>query len=293
LLKIQEKERVTEEVRINEICQVNVFGNIQLTTQAVQALCEREVPVAYFSMGGWFYGLTQGLGVKNVALRREQFRLADSASFCLRIARALVAGKIRNQRTLLQRNHCEPPADVLGQMKWAAESAQRAESSSELLGIEGNAARLYFGSLGGMIRRDEEPWSENCGEPLLTFDFSVRNRRPPRDPVNAMLSLAYSLLAKDLTVICHAVGFDPFLGFYHQPRYGRAPLALDLMEPFRPLIADSAPVTVAAVTSVNWKTPDKTDNGKPPITIEAIATDKSRCPINSRASRDKIAYLGR
>lgn len=74
----------------------------------------------------------------------------------------------------------------------------------------------------------------------LSFDFVVRNRRPPRDPVNALLSLAYSLLSKDLTVACAAVGFDPMMGFYHQPRYGRPALALDLMEPFRPLIAESA-----------------------------------------------------
>ena len=248
VLKVQEKDRVVEEVRINEICQLNIFGNIQITTQAVQSLCEMEVPIAYFSMGGWFYGLTQGLGVKNVSLRREQFRLADSASFSLRIARALVAGKIRNQRTLLQRNHIEPPAAVLGQMKWAIESAERAESQAELLGIEGNAARLYFGGFGGMIKPDEEPWSENCGKPLFTFDFAGRNRRPPRDPVNALLSLAYSVLAKDLMIVCQAVGFDPFLGFYHQPRFGRAPLALDLMEPFRPLIADSA-----VLSAINMK----------------------------------------
>ena len=77
----------------------------------------------------------------------------------------------------------------------------------------------------------------------MAFDFTGRNRRPPRDPVNALLSLGYSLLAKDLMVVCHAVGFDPMLGFYHQPRFGRPALALDLMEPFRPLIADSAVLT--------------------------------------------------
>ena len=248
LLKVQEKDRVVEEVRINEICQVSLFGNIQITTQAVQALCEMEVPIAYFSMGGWFYGLTQGLGVRNVSLRRHQFRLADSPTFCLRIARSLVAGKIRNQRTLLQRNHVEPPTGAIGQMKWAIEEAERAESIPELLGIEGNAARIYFANFPGMIKADDEPWSESQGKPLLSFDFTVRNRRPPRDPVNAMLSLAYSVLAKDLTIVCQAVGFDPFIGCYHQPRYGRAPLALDLMEPFRPLIADSA-----VLTAINTK----------------------------------------
>ena len=245
VLKLQEKDKVVQEVRINDICQLNVMGNIQLSTQAVQALCEQEVPIAYFSMGGWFYGATQGLGVKNIYLRREQFRLAESPSFCLRLARALVAGKIRNQRTMLQRNHVEPPAAALNMMSCMQEDATRAESLEELLGIEGNAARSYFQNFAGMIKLGEpgEEASEGAGSrgrTEFTFDFNLRNRRPPRDPVNALLSLAYSVLAKDLTIVCHSVGFDPFLGFYHQPRYGRAALALDLMEPFRPLVADSA-----------------------------------------------------
>ena len=253
VLKLQEKEKVVQEVRINDICQLNVMGNIQLSTQAVQALCEQEVPIAYFSMGGWFYGVTHGLGVKNIYLRREQFRLAESPSFCLRLARALVAGKIRNQRTMLQRNHVEPPASALNMMTCMQDDATRAESLEELLGIEGNAARAYFQNFAGMIKVDEagegrETADEGSrprggvsrGAAEFTFDFTQRNRRPPRDPVNALLSLAYSVLAKDLTIVCHTVGFDPFLGFYHQPRYGRAALALDLMEPFRPLIADSA-----------------------------------------------------
>ena len=235
VLKVKEKDKVIQEVRINEICQLNLFGNIQLTTQAIQALCEQEVPIAYFSMGGWFYGVTHGLGVRNIYLRREQFRLADVPGFCLRLARALVAGKIRNQRTLLQRNHIEPPASALVQMKCAMDDAERAESPEELLGIEGNAARVYFQNFAGMIKPDDP-----FGESDINFDFKNRNRRPPRDPVNALLSLAYSVLAKDLTIACHAIGFDPFLGFHHQPRFGRAALALDLMEPFRPLIADSA-----------------------------------------------------
>jgi CRISPR-associated protein Cas1 len=110
VLKVQEKERVVQEVRINGICQLNLFGNVQISTQAIQSLCEAEIPIAYFSMGGWFYGITQGIGPRNAMLRREQFRRADSPSFCVKAARAVVAGKIRNQRTLLQRNHADPPA---------------------------------------------------------------------------------------------------------------------------------------------------------------------------------------
>jgi CRISPR-associated protein Cas1 len=241
VLKVQEKDTVVQEVRINDVCQLNLFGNIQLTTQAVQALCESEVPVSYFSMGGWFYGMTQGLGVRNIYLRREQFRLADVPSFSLRLARALTAGKIRNQRTMLQRNHVEPPASALNFLKCMQSEAERAGSLESLLGIEGSAARVYFQHFVGMVKLDTEDGGVNHrGESPFSFNFSLRNRRPPRDPVNALLSLAYSVLAKDLTIVCHAVGFDPFLGFYHQPRFGRAALALDLMEPFRPLIADSA-----------------------------------------------------
>jgi CRISPR-associated protein Cas1 len=243
VLRIKDKEQVVQEVRINEICQLNLFGNIQISTQAIQTLCENEVPIAYFSLGGWFYGVTQGLGVKNIFLRREQFRLADIPTFCLRLARQLVAGKIRNQRTMLQRNHVEPPPRALALLKAYAEDATNAQSMDQLLGIEGNAARLYFEHFAGMIKRDDEQHPTASPHNLpdgFSFDFASRNRRPPRDPVNALLSLAYSLLTKDLTLITHIVGFDPYLGFYHQPRFGRPSLALDLMEPFRPLIADSA-----------------------------------------------------
>lgn len=239
VLQVKEKDALRQEVRIGEICQLNLMGNIQVSTQAVQALCEAETPVCYFSQGGWFYGITTGLNTKNVFLRRAQFRLAEQEWFCLQLARRLVAGKIRNQRTMLLRNHLEPPEPVLREMKEMAARAERGASMEELLGLEGNAARLYFGEFAGMLKADEEG-----GQPgALRFDFASRNRRPPRDPVNALLSLGYSLLAKDLTIACYAVGFDPMMGFYHQPRFGRPALALDLMEPFRPLIADSAVIS--------------------------------------------------
>jgi CRISPR-associated protein Cas1 len=238
VLQVKDKEKLVQEVRLGEINQVSLMGNVQISTQAVQALCESGVPICYFSMGGWFYGITTGMNQKNVFLRRSQFKLSDQEFFARALARQLVAGKIRNQRTLLQRNHVEPKRATLAGMKEMADRAEGASSLQELLGIEGNAARLYFGDFAGMVKPDEA-----AGAAEMNFDFDGRNRRPPRDPVNALLSLAYSLLAKDLTVASYAVGFDPYIGFYHQPRYGRPALALDLMEPFRPLIADSAVLT--------------------------------------------------
>ena len=238
VLQVKDTQKVLQEVRMGEICQVSLMGNVQISTQAVQSLCEAGIPICYFSMGGWFYGITTGLNEKNVFLRRSQFRLSEQEYFCRALARRLVAGKIRNQRTLLQRNHIEPDRSTLAGLKEMAERAETAGSLEELLGLEGNAARLYFHDFGGMIKPDEDQ-----GNAEFTFDFEGRNRRPPRDPVNALLSLGYSLLAKDLTVACYAVGFDPYIGFYHQPRFGRPALALDLMEPFRALIADSAVLT--------------------------------------------------
>lgn len=249
VLQVKEDRAVLQEVRMGEICQVNVMGNVQISTQAIQALCEAEVPICYFSMGGWFYGITTGLNQKNVFLRRSQFRLSDQEYFSLAVARRLTAGKIRNQRTLLQRNHVEPKRVTLDGLKQMSDRAETATRLDELLGIEGNAARLYFGEFSGMIKPDEERGDAS----EVPFDFEGRNRRPPRDPVNALLSLAYSLLAKDLTVACFAVGFDPYIGFYHQPRFGRPALALDLMEPFRPLIADSAVLTAINTGMVTTK----------------------------------------
>jgi len=248
VLQVKEKDSVVQEIRLGEICQLSLMGNVQISTQAVQRLCEAEIPVCYFSQGGWFYGITRGMNVKNVFLRKAQFRLADEEYFCRSLARRLVSGKIRNQRTMLQRNHLEPAAIVLGQMREMADRAESATDLEELLGIEGNAARLYFGEFEGMIKVEEEGEEER-----FRFDFAGRNRRPPRDPVNALLSLAYSLLTKDFTIACYAVGFDPYLGFYHQPRYGRPALALDLMEPFRPLVADSAVLSAINTRMVTGK----------------------------------------
>ena len=261
-LTIKLEDSLVEEVRLADLSHVALFGNIQLTTQAIQGLCDAEIPVTYFSGGGWFYGITQGLGLKNVFLRIEQFRLARDPEFPLRIARSMIHGKIRNHRTLLMRNHIEAPAGTVNRLREAAQDALAAASLEQLLGVEGAAAAAYFEQFGGMLKvedpsDDEIPGAEVPRDPgesrQLTFEFTARHRRPPTDPVNALLSLGYSMLSKDCTLAAAAVGFDPFVGFYHQPRFGRPALALDLMEEFRPLIAES---TVLTVINNRMITPD-------------------------------------
>ncbi|TVP98923.1 MAG: CRISPR-associated endonuclease Cas1 [Planctomycetaceae bacterium] len=242
VLEVRENGKVIQEVRLREINQVNLFGNIQVTTQALQTLVEMGVPVVMHSQRGYFQGMVHGTSLKNILLRREQFRLADDPIRSLRIAKALIVGKIRNQRVLLMRNHVDPPRSAVSELKRMVSRAEAAKSAESLLGIEGTAARIYFQHFAGMLKPGDEPLDplNSLGEPpRFRFDFRGRNRRPPRDPVNALLSFTYALLAKDLTIVATAVGFDPYLGFFHLPRPGRPALSLDLMEPFRPLIADS------------------------------------------------------
>lgn len=271
IVQVREKGEVVAEVRINDLNHVAIFGPATISTALLQTLCEKDIPVSYFSSGGFFYGLTRGHSLKNVFTRITQFQLAARPEEALRHARTFVHGKIRNQRTLLMRNHTQAPAATLGRLKYAAQAALEAARLEELLGIEGSAALAYFENFAGMIKlgegavdSDESFLDEAAtaratvasvgaapgrgkrdapGQRFFAFDFTRRNRRPPRDAVNALLSLGYSLLARDCTIAAHAVGFDPYVGFYHQPRFGRPALALDLMEEFRPLIADSVVLT--------------------------------------------------
>ena len=258
VLQVKLKKELVQEVRINDLCHVALFGNIQISTAAVQALCEADIPITYFSMGGWFYGITRGHSLPNVFTRIAQFQLARDASFCLRLSRSLVAGKIRNQRTMLMRNHLEPPAPILAKLKNSAQTALGAESLETLLGLEGAAANFYFQNFSGMIKVEDELAAEAVqvskdSQLRFNFDFAGRKRRPPTDPVNALLSLSYSLLAKDCAIAALGVGLDPYVGFYHQPRFGRPALALDLMEEFRPLIAESAVLSAINNRMINEK----------------------------------------
>ncbi|HOR26080.1 MAG TPA: CRISPR-associated endonuclease Cas1 [Opitutaceae bacterium] len=226
----------TETIRklpVHQLRAIYVFGAVQLTAQAVQTALEEEIDVAYFSPSGRFLGLLRGLPASGIDARLGQYRHFGETFFRLHLAREVIRAKIHNQRVMLMRNG-EVPDIVLSQLARIRDSTAEASSLSELLGIEGTAANLYFQQFASMLKTGES-WK---------FDFAGRNRRPPRDPINALLSLGYSVLAKEIAGVCHAVGLDPFYGFMHQPRYGRPALALDLMEEFRPLVADSVAISL-------------------------------------------------
>ena len=233
-VEVKVNREVVSSERLIDVSQINLGGNVQVSTQLLHAAFREEIPVCWFSYGGWFQGIAHGLPSKHVELRRRQVAVAAQAG--LPLARQMVVGKIRNSRTLLMRNSREPVETAVGQLKDLAAKAAEVDSIESLLGIEGAAARSYFGSFASMLKDDS----------LGTFDFAGRNRRPPRDPVNCLLSFLYALLVKDLTAVVYAIGFDPYLGVYHRPRFGRPALALDLAEEFRPIIAESV-----AINAVN------------------------------------------
>lgn len=229
-LEIRDKGKAVSEAKIFETSQMSLFGNVQISAQAIRELASREVPVVHLSYGGWLNAVTTAPPHKNIELRRAQFAIAGDKEKCLKLARSFVSGKIYNQRTLLRRNAKELPNDSLVFLREMRRKSVTAENLQELLGMEGAAAREYFSKFSLMLKQNgEQP----------AFDFTTRNRRPPKDPINALLSFLYSMLTKEMLVTLIGIGFDPYMGFYHQPRYGRPALALDLMEEFRPIVADS------------------------------------------------------
>ncbi len=212
--------------RLIDVSHVAVFGNVDVSSSLARACFETGVPVLWFTAGGWLKGFAMGMPPKNVAVRMRQHRAATLGS--PEIASRFVAGKIRNCRTLLRRHSGGDCARVLAQLAELAKAAEATRSLESLLGIEGTAARLYFAQFGSLLR-----------SPPGSFSFDERNRRPPKDPVNALLSFLYALLVKDVTAAALAAGLDPHVGVYHRPGFGRPALALDLAEEFRPLIGDS------------------------------------------------------
>ncbi|MGX7696248.1 CRISPR-associated endonuclease Cas1 [Gordonia polyisoprenivorans] len=232
-IRVVQKGSEPAEILLIDVSQLCVFGNVQVSSQVLAELWARGIPVLWFSYNGWLRGWAQGEMSKYVQLRTAQACLDDAAA--LAISRSIISGKIKNARTLLRRNSRADAEQTVQALASMADSATGAASPAELLGIEGAAARVYFENFSGLLRSSQDQMASE-------FDTNGRKRRPAPDPINALLGYVYSLLVKDLVAVCIGVGLDPYLGVYHRPRYGRPALALDLMEEFRPLLADSAVV---------------------------------------------------
>lgn len=227
-IAVVENDQVLASAPIHSLSSIAIYGTAQLSTQVLQMCLKEQIAVAFFSPAGSYMGRLDTLGLAGLDSRHGQYRLAENEPHAVKLAGQMIKAKIMNQRILLQRNARQRDKQLLDDLAELARQAVKATTRNELMGVEGRAAALYFGHFADML-----------AQPDFASLFSGRNRRPPRDPVNAMLSLGYSVLASEITGICHLVGLDPACGILHAPRYGRPALALDLMEEFRPLIVDS------------------------------------------------------
>ncbi len=241
LLVVKEGATIRD-IPLIHLGQVVLCGNISVTTPVMQTLLNEGIPVVYLSAYGRYQGTLMPQISRNSLLRVAQHRVADAPDKCLALAKAFVHGKISNMRLMLQRRKwrgkTETDAEeatiessIAGMQKMRGH-LPKAENLSELLGFEGNASAAYFRSFSSMLNAE------------MGFGFEHRTRRPPKDPTNALLSFAYSLLTADVISAIQIVGLDPYVGFFHQQTYGRPCLALDLMEEFRPIIADSVVITL-------------------------------------------------
>jgi CRISPR-associated protein Cas1 len=240
-LVIKKDGKEINRVPMHAVRQVVVCGNVQVSTQALETLVSNDISVSYITGYGRFIGTFSPAPAKNVSLRESQFRKFADPAACLELAKSVVRAKLNNQRALLMRSlrggdaargSDEPAARDMWTLLRGLDDVPSMES---LLGVEGQGAALYFGEFGRFLKKP--PSGKG-------FDFTSRNRRPPRDPVNALLSFAYAMLAKDCFAAVCTVGFDPYKGFFHQGRHGKPSLALDLMEEFRAVIADSVVITL-------------------------------------------------
>lgn len=241
-LVVRREGRARRVLHVFRLEQLLIFGNVMLTPAARTLLLSRGVDTAFFSARGRYLGrLSPPLG-KNVVLRREQFRRAEDPAFCLETARALVAGKVANCRALLLRlNRSREGLDLSGHvltLRTLLERIEGARSVESLRGYEGRATACYFE---GFARGLLVPW----------VAFERRVRRPPTDPVNALLSFGYGLLFNVVFGAVNAAGLDPYLGFLHAVDYGRPSLVLDLMEEWRPVIVDSLVLSVLNLRAID------------------------------------------
>lgn len=212
-----------------------IMGAVQVSTAAIMGCLERAIAVSFHQAHGRLLGsVTTGLA-NNVTLRATQHAWAENTEKTLGLAQAFVRGKIRNQRVFLRR-HGMLDEKTANEWESLGRTLERSTTTDVLRGVEGRAGRLYFDGFTRLMR-------DRGGE---AFEMDGRNRRPPRDPVNAMLSFGYAILTRECAEVLRRVGFDPMRGFLHGMGWGRPALALDLVEEFRVLVVDSTVLRVVA-----------------------------------------------
>jgi CRISPR-associated protein Cas1 len=245
-------------VPVHTIAGIVCFGNVSCSPYLMGFCAENDVAISFLSEHGRFLAKIQGPVSGNVLLRREQYRKADDSKFSAEVTKFVLTGKITNCRTVLQRalrDHASKINDqdvrsAVMRLNRLLESLNQEQSLDVLRGFEGDAAHIYFSVFDHLIVAQKE-----------AFHFDERNRRPPLDNVNCLLSFIYTLLMHDVRSALESVGLDPAVGFLHRDRPGRPGLALDLMEEFRPYIADRLVLSLINLQQVQDKSFKKMDSG--------------------------------
>jgi len=229
-LTVKANKQTLQDIPLIKLDGVVVLGRATVSPAVVIELLERKIPLSFLTHTGRYLGRLEPELTKNIFVRSAQWKAIAPSEPATHIVQGFIRGKLKNYRNTLLRGQREYPEldfeKALTQVEQAITPLDRTTSIDSLRGLEGSGSAAYFGCFNRLIRVDE-------------FQFEARRRRPPTDPVNALLSLGYSLLRHDVQSAVNLIGFDPYLGYLHTQRYGRPSLALDLMEEFRPLVVDA------------------------------------------------------
>lgn len=228
-LKVRAEKKTLLDVPLIKVEGLVVLGRATVSQAVVMELLERKIPLSFLTQSGRYLGRLEPELTKNIFIRRAQWQAAGETAQAIHIVQAIIRGKLKNYRNTLLRSQRDNGIDlskVIAQLEEAIAPIHQTQSIDSLRGLEGAGSAAYFKGFPALIRSTD-------------FTFRKRVRRPPTDPVNALLSLGYALLRHDIQSALNIVGFDPYLGYLHVERYGRPSLALDLMEEFRPLVVDA------------------------------------------------------
>ncbi|PIX24351.1 MAG: CRISPR-associated endonuclease Cas1 [Deltaproteobacteria bacterium CG_4_8_14_3_um_filter_45_9] len=278
-LLIKKEGAVSHSIHLFKLEQIVLFGNIFLTPAAIRYLLKEGIDTAFMTRQGRYLGRLQSALGKNIVLRREQFRKMEDDGFCLKTAKAVIKGKLSNLRTVLmrlnrQRENLELDNEILS-LRNLIPKVDEAGSLDTLRGYEGKGSAVYFeGFSKGFLAED--------------FKFPGRVRRPPTDPINALLSLGYTLLMNQVIAAVGLIGFDPYFGSLHSVDYGRPSLALDLMEEWRPIIVDTL---VLSVFNLKALTPSDFEERKPVLAETGSMREEELAESSESAGEGKSAIL--
>lgn len=239
-LSVKANKQVLLDVPMIKVDGVVILGRATVSPAVVIELLERKIPLSFLTWTGRYLGRLEPELSKNIFVRSAQWKAAGSTEQAVHVVRGVIRGKLKNYRNGLMRGQREITgldlSDKITRIEQAIAPIDQTDNIDSLRGLEGSGSAAYFGGFDRLIRAEG-------------FKFEARRRRPPTDPVNALLSLGYALLRHDIQSAINLVGFDPYLGYLHVQRYGRPSLALDLMEEFRPLVVDAI-----VLSAVNRKT---------------------------------------